>query len=342
MKSSKVIYFLLTGAIIAALALFVVFYETETVDEKEVVVPLVNKLVDAKPIEIKPTREETAETIKLEVVRVRPDGSLVIAGKGLPNSKIEVISNSEVIAVTTSDKIGDFVAVPQKQLKSGEYFLSFRQTTLDNKVVIANKSVAINVTGKKDDLPIVAIVESQGRLGAKVIQAPGLEKKQQNIKINKQTNTKTIQEPQIKILAITHDSKVGQLVLSGIAYNGVQVNAGFTGKETSSTKIINDEWTLSIPGKLIAGKQKVFAVLLGKNGKVLSENSVVINGKSIENANGKTLIIVQKGDALWNIAYQRLGLGNRYIDIVELNKDKIKNPDLIYPKQLFIIPNKIN
>ena len=93
MKSSKVIYFLLTGAIIAALALFVVFYETETADEKEVVVPLVNKLVDAKPIEVKPTRQETAEMLKLEVVRVRPDGSLVIAGKGLPNSKIEIISN---------------------------------------------------------------------------------------------------------------------------------------------------------------------------------------------------------------------------------------------------------
>ena len=256
MKSSKVIYFLLTGAIIAALALFVVFYETETVDEKEVVVPLVNKVVDAKPIEIKPTREETAETIKLEVVRVRPDGSLVIAGKGLPKSKIEIISNSEVIAVTTSDKIGDFVAVPQKQLNSGEYFLSFRQTTVDNKVVIANKSVAINVTGKKDDLPIVAIVDNQGKLGAKVIQAPGLEKKEPSIKNNKQINTKTIQEPQIRILAITHDSKSGQLVLSGIAHNGVQVNAGFTGKETSSTKIINDEWALSIPGKLIAGKQK--------------------------------------------------------------------------------------
>ena len=342
MKSSKVIYFLLTGAIIAALALFVVFYETETIDEKEVVVPLVNKVVDAKPIEVKPTREETAETIKLEVVRVRPDGSLVIAGKGLPKSKIEIISNSEVIAVTTSDKIGDFVAVPQKQLNSGEYFLSFRQTTVDNKVVIANKSVAINVTGKKDDLPIVAIVDNQGKLGAKVIQAPGLEKKEQSIKNNKQTNLKTIQEPQIRILAIIHDSKSGQLVLSGIAHNGVQVNAGFTGNETSSTKIINDEWALSIPGKLIAGKQKVFAVLLGKNGKVLSENSIVISGKSIENANGKMLIIVQKGDALWNIAYQRLGLGNRYIDIVELNKDKIKNPDLIYPKQLFIIPNKLN
>ena len=340
MKSSKAIYFLIAGAIIAAIALFVVFYETETVDDKEVVVPLVNKVVDAKPIEVKPTKEETAETIKLEVVRVRPDGSLVIAGKGLPNSTIEVISNSEVIAVTNSDKVGDFVAVPQKQLNSGEYFLSFRQTTGDNKVVIANKSVAINVTGKKDDLPIVAIVDGQGKLGAKVIQAPGLGKKEETNRDNKKSAKNLAKEPKIKILAITHDSKSGQLVLSGIAYNGVQVNAGFTGKETSSTKIINDEWTLSIPGKLIAGKQKVFAVLLGKNGKVLSENSIVINGKSIENANGKTLIIVQKGDALWNIAYQRLGLGNRYIDIVELNKDKIKNPDLIYPKQLFIIPNK--
>ena len=97
MKSSRVIYFLLTGAVIAVLALFVAFYETETTEEKEVVVPLVNKVVDAKPIQVKPTREENAETIKLEVVRVRPDGSLVIAGKGLPNSKIEIISNSEVL-----------------------------------------------------------------------------------------------------------------------------------------------------------------------------------------------------------------------------------------------------
>ena len=217
MRSSKAIYFLLTGAIIAAVALFVVFYETETVDEKEVVVPLVNKVVDAKPIEVKKTREETAETIKLEVVRVKPDGSLVIAGKGIPNSKIEIISNSEVIAVTNSDNIGDFVAVPEKQLEAGEYFLSFRQTTNDNKVVFAKKSIAINVTGNQDDIPIVAIVDGQGKLGAKVIQAPGLGKKKDTNKDDEKSNKNLVKEPQIKILAITHDSKIGQLVLSGIA-----------------------------------------------------------------------------------------------------------------------------
>ena len=340
MKFSKVIYFLLIGTILATIALLVVFDQSDTEDKKEVIVPLVKEVVDAKPIEVKPTRKQAAETIKLEVIRVRPDGSLVIAGKGLPNSKVEIISGSKVIAVTTSDKIGDFVAVPEKQLESGEYFLSFRQTTKDKKVIIANKSVAINVTGAKNDIPIVAIIDSEGKLGAKVIQAPGLD---DNKEISKEEKNiiEDKRDPYIAILAITHDTKVGQLVLSGRAHNGVQINAGFTGKETSSTKIINDEWTLSIPGKLIAGKQKVFAVLLGKDGKVLSENSIIISGKIIQNANGKTFVVVQKGDALWNIAYQRLGVGNRYIDIVKLNKNKIINPDLIYPKQLFIIPKQV-
>ena len=340
MKFSKVIYFLLIGTILATIALLVVFDQSDTEDKKEVIVPLVKEVVDAKPIEVKPTRKQASETIELEVIRVRPDGSLVIAGKGLPNSKIEIISGSKVIAVTTSDKIGDFVAVPEKQLEGGEYLLSFRQTTEDEKVIIANKSVAINVTGAKKDIPIVAIVDSDGKLGAKVIQAPGLDA---NKEISKEEKNiiEDKRDPYIAILAITHDTKVGQLVLSGRAHNGVQINAGFTGKETSSTKIINDEWNLSIPGKLIAGKQKIFAVLLGKDGKVLSENSIIISGKIIQNANGKTFVVVQKGDALWNIAYQKLGVGNRYVDIVKLNKNKITNPDLIYPKQLFIIPKQV-
>ena len=341
MKFSKVVYFLLVGTLLAIVALLIVFYQQDIEEKKEVIVPLVKEVVDAKPIEIKPTtRNQTAEIIKLEVVRVRPDGSLVIAGKGLPNSKVEIISGAQVIAVTTSDKIGDFVAVPEKQLNAGEYLLSFRQTTQDKKVVIANKSVAINVTGGINDVPIVAIVDSEGKLGAKVIQAPGLNSRKEISKEKEININEDKRDPYIAILAITHDTKVGQLVLSGEAHNGVQINAGFSGQETSSTKIINDEWTLSIPGKLIAGKQKVFAVLLGKNGKVLSENSIIISGKTVQNANGKTFVVVQKGDALWNIAYQRLGVGNRYIDIVNLNKNKIVNPDLIYPKQLFIIPSK--
>ncbi len=341
MKISKVIYFLFGGAVLAMGAILIAFYQPVSLEEKEIVIPLVKEVIDAKPIEIKTSRKQNGETIKLEVIRVRPDGSLVIAGKGMPNSKIEIISGSKVIATTTSDKIGEFVAVPEQQLMGGEYLLSFKQTNNEGNVTIANETVAINVTGEMNDIPIVAIVDSQGKSGARVIQAPGLVEKSVLNEDKNENIIKNNRKPYIAILAITYDTKVGQLVLSGSAHSGVQVNAGFSGNETSSTKILNDEWSLPIPGKLISGKQKVFAVLLGKNGEVLSKNSINITGKSIQNANGKTFVIVQKGDALWNIAFQRLGLGNRYIDIVKLNKDKISNPDLIYPKQLFVIPAQI-
>jgi len=340
MGFSKVIYFLFGGGVLASGAILIALYQPVTIEEKDIVVPLVKEVVDAKPIKIKTSRKESSEIIKLEVIRVRPDGSLVIAGKGLPNSKVEIISGSTVIATTTSDKIGEFVAVPEKQLKSGEHLLAFRQITKNGNITIANEAVAINVTGGIDDIPIVAIIDSEGKLGARVIQAPGLiESKIENNVNERKKSTEKI-NPIISILAFTYDAKVGQLILSGTAYGGIQINAGFSGKETSSTKILNNKWSLTIPGKLISGKQKVSAVLLGKDGKVLSKNSVNISGKSIQNANGKTFIIVQKGDALWNIAFNRLGLGQRYIDIVDLNKEIITNPDLIYPKQLFVIPSQ--
>jgi hypothetical protein len=340
MGFSKVIYFLFGGGVLASVSILIALYQPVTIEEKDIVVPLVKEVIDAKPIEIKPSRKESSEIIKLEVIRVRPDGSLVIAGKGLPNSKVEIISGSTVIATTTSDKIGEFVAVPEKQLKSGEHLLAFRQITKNGNITIANEAVAINVTGGTNDIPIVAIIDSEGKLGARVIQAPGLIESKIENNVNEEKKSTEKINPTISILAFTYDAKVGRLILSGIAYGGIQINAGFSGKETSSTKILNNKWSLTIPGKLISGKQKVSAVLLGKDGKILSKNSVNISGKSIQNANGKTFIIVQKGDALWNIAFNRLGLGQRYIDIVDLNKEIITNPDLIYPQQLFVIPSQ--
>jgi len=45
-----------------------------------------------------------------------------------------------------------------------------------------------------------------------------------------------------------------------------------------------------------------------------------------------------KGDCLWKIAEKFLGDGRRYIEIYNLNRDKIKNPDLIYVGQELILP----
>lgn len=50
---------------------------------------------------------------------------------------------------------------------------------------------------------------------------------------------------------------------------------------------------------------------------------------------------VVKGDCLWNIAKKEEHYDNPFAwpKIYQANRDQIKNPDLIYPKQVFKIPN---
>jgi len=48
---------------------------------------------------------------------------------------------------------------------------------------------------------------------------------------------------------------------------------------------------------------------------------------------------VQSGDCLWNIAKKHLGDGSRWPDIYNLNKGKIKNPNLIYAGQVLTMPS---
>lgn len=48
---------------------------------------------------------------------------------------------------------------------------------------------------------------------------------------------------------------------------------------------------------------------------------------------------VQAGDCLWNIAKKHLGDGSRWPEIYNLNKDKIKNPNLIYGGQVLTMPS---
>lgn len=48
--------------------------------------------------------------------------------------------------------------------------------------------------------------------------------------------------------------------------------------------------------------------------------------------------VVQPGDTLWALAKKYYGNGNQYSKIVNANKDKIKNPNLIYPGQKLVIP----
>ncbi|MCG7392638.1 LysM peptidoglycan-binding domain-containing protein [Microvirga sp. ACRRW] len=49
--------------------------------------------------------------------------------------------------------------------------------------------------------------------------------------------------------------------------------------------------------------------------------------------------IISKGDNLWRISQRIYGEGLRYTVIYGANKDQIRNPNLIYPGQVFVLPS---
>jgi nucleoid-associated protein YgaU len=52
-------------------------------------------------------------------------------------------------------------------------------------------------------------------------------------------------------------------------------------------------------------------------------------------------VTVQRGDSLWRISQRLLGSGYRYTQIYAANNNQIRNPSLIYPNQILVLPEGV-
>jgi len=50
--------------------------------------------------------------------------------------------------------------------------------------------------------------------------------------------------------------------------------------------------------------------------------------------------VVSRGDSLWRISRVTYGAGTRYAVVYKANRDQIRNPNRIYPGQIFVLPMK--
>lgn len=66
--------------------------------------------------------------------------------------------------------------------------------------------------------------------------------------------------------------------------------------------------------------------------------TVTTNNTAVAKPSGQNYT-VKRGNCLWNIAKRFYGNGSKYTTIYNANRDKIKNPNLIYPGQVLWIPS---
>ncbi len=97
-------------------------------------------------------------------------------------------------------------------------------------------------------------------------------------------------------------------------------------------------------GKVLATARVPFRRVEGENIAAVAPSAPVqeevqaAEPQPLEEAEGS--VIIRKGDNLWTISKRTYGSGLRYTTIYLSNRDQIKNPDLIWPGQVFVMPKE--
>ena len=148
---------------------------------------------------------------------------------------------------------------------------------------------------------------------------------------------------------ITYDSD-GNVVLAGRAQanDSVQIYLDNTSIASASVSPEGD-WQTTLP-EVESGVYTLRVDEVSQDGQVVSrietpfkreEAEKVAEVLQEETANPDFQVAmrtVQPGNTLWAIARERYGKGILYVLVFEANRDRIRNPDLIYPGQVFVLP----
>lgn len=156
------------------------------------------------------------------------------------------------------------------------------------------------------------------------------------------------------------ETEDGALYVAGAGTPGTTVRVYIDGK-IAGTAEVNDQgrWLMQTNRSLEAGRYSVRAdSVADDSGAVVARAEVpfereaeAIVLKPLKVASGGSegdsgtlvvaqvpSVIIRKGDNLWRISRRRYGHGVRYTTIYGANKDQIRNPHLIYPGQVFMVP----
>jgi len=275
-----------------------------------------------------------SEPPSFDVVRVEPDGSTVIAGRASPDSDVTVFSGNKEVGRTKADNKGEWVLVPGQPLAPGSTNLSVTSKAPDGKVQNSEKVAVVVVPERPkgpaakgqagEKRPLAVLVPRQGAGESRVLQEP--------------EPGEGVGSDALRLQVIDYD-EAGDLSLGGKGKAKALLRVYLDNALIGETTVPADgNWRLKPTKKVAPGTYRLrIDQIIG--GKVAQRIELPFSrSEAVAKLPGDKLVIVQPGNSLWRIARRSYGEGLRYSVIYEANRDQIRNPDLIYPGQVFAVP----
>ena len=276
-----------------------------------------------------------------DVVRINPAGDAVMAGRAAPNSDVRIYDGAREIGRTRSDARGEWVFVPTDPLPPGARELSLGAQA-SGKDMRSDQVVVLVVPERGKDLagrpttdvtqPLAVATTRSGTSGSTVLQAPAPAVASASI------GEPAAAVPRLSLEIVDYDV-TGKVVLAGRAPPRATVQV-YLDNRLIGRAIANAEgrWML-VPDESVApGLYMLRLDELAADGRVAMRIELPFNRAAAEERDlPLSIVVVQPGDSLWRIARRTHGEGVAYTLIYQANKDQIRDPDLIYPGQVFTL-----
>jgi nucleoid-associated protein YgaU len=283
---------------------------------------------------------ETEAGPRFDIVRVGRDGRAVIAGRAAPGAEVEVRSGGQVIDRVQATRRGEWVAIPARPLAPGDQELS-AVASQGGAAVESEQVVVVAVPGPSSPTspvmasaaaettdpaqPVAVLLPRDGRGTGRILQAPG----------------RLSAEGTLALMTVSYDES-GEVLLSGEAPPGVPVRIYVDNRPAAL--VVGDAkggWSSGLGETLAPGTYTLRLDQLDADGETVARIETPFTRVSEPPVEGDLkvdFVVVQPGNSLWRIARRLSGKGLDYVHIYGVNQTQIRDPDLIYPGQVFEIP----
>jgi len=271
-----------------------------------------------------PTPTAPSGAPSFDVVRVNPQGEAVIAGRAAPGSEVHVLDGDREIGRVTADRNGEWVLVPKEPLPPGSHQLTLTARGKDGKDTKSEGVVAMLVPehnaapGTPPSDSVAVLLPRAGDGAARALQLPAGRKFALDI--------------------IEYDGS-GKVQMLGRAvpeaHIDVYLDDRLTGRGDADT---SGAWSVTLDRSVPEGHYRLRLEARDKGGQSLGR--LALKFDRVAPPEGYAAFDVQPGNNLWRLAERSFGEGQRYTEIFQANQSKIRDPNLIYPGQVFAVPAK--
>jgi nucleoid-associated protein YgaU len=299
-----------------------------------------------------------------DIARIEPTGEAVIAGRAAPGATVELLRNGELHDRAVADQSGQFVMVPSR-LPPGNYELTLRTKQPDGKQTTSKQSVAVALEPSSNERPVVAlmtpdkptVVLSQPPVpkpmaGAVVVEAVEIEP-------GGKLHVSGHARPGAMVRLYLNDSFVASVRAGADGHLAVTINEGVAPggyrvrldevESHSGTVRARGEVPFDVPDTGVTAAVRAQATASKQPNTAASQQPQLAAVATVLPDGGwPSAVVVPKiatttvsrGDSLWRISRLTYGAGTRYAVIYKANRKQIRNPNVIYPGQIFVVPTR--